>query len=705
MVSRNEQLRQGRRIGLPPARRVPRLTILLVLAAAILPALLATPQHAAAQMKAVEWARFDVTLDLREDGSYHVTERQQIDFEGGPFRGGFREIPLARTDDIGNVRVSEEAAGGPRRYEPVPAARYDEDPNTYTVQRTTSHLRVEWGFEPAISETRTFLVEYDVIGALRIYLDNDPPNQQIWWTAFGEELTAVAPVREATLKLQLPEAVDVAQTVVAPGEPEDHTSDGRVWTWEASDLTAGEAFEARLQFPPLVQAEVPAWQRTDDERRRREEETEARGAVLNVMFLGAGLLLAIGGGLGVYGLWYTRGRDPHTGLVADFIPQPPDDLAPGAAGTLLDERADEPDVVATLVDLGHRGVIKIEETATEGVFGFGGGHDFALTLLQDNPQVAPFEADLLRALFGADLREGTKTRLSEAKGNFEAVKPALKEHLYAELVRRGYFPRSPEVTRSRWRTFGTVALVLVVIGGCVGAGMVADVAPFVWLPIVVVASLALLLTRLSAAMPRKTPAGAEAAAKWRAFRKYLDSIERYERLDEAKDIFDKYLPYAIAFGLERDWVRKFASVQAPVPAWYGGGGSGGGFGGEIFDLDPHPGYPRRRRGYGGGTVLIPTGGGWGGGWGGGERRSGGDGGGDGGGFDFPGLPDLQDTSDRAGRSLQGSSDSLFDMLNTAADVFGGFSGGRRGGGWGGGGGFGGGGRSGGSSGGGGGGFH
>lgn len=280
----------------PPARRVPRLTILLVLAAAILPALLATPQHAAAQMKAVEWARFDVTLDLREDGSYHVTERQQIDFEGGPFRGGFREIPLARTDDIGNVRVSEEAAGGPRRYEPVPAARYDEDPNTYTVQRTTSHLRVEWGFEPAISETRTFLVEYDVIGALRIYLDNDPPNQQIWWTAFGEELTAVAPVREATLKLQLPEAVDVAQTVVAPGEPEDHTSDGRVWTWEASDLTAGEAFEARLQFPPLVQAEVPAWQRTDDERRRREEETEARGAVLNVMFLGAGLLLAIGGG-------------------------------------------------------------------------------------------------------------------------------------------------------------------------------------------------------------------------------------------------------------------------------------------------------------------------------------------------------------------------------------------------------------------------
>ena len=67
--------------------------------------------------------------------------------------------------------------------------------------------------------------------------------------------------------------------------------------------------------------------------------------------------------------------------------------------------------------------------------------------------------------------------------------------------------------------------------------------------------------------------------------------------------------------------------------------------------------------------------------------------GQGGGGEFD-LPDLQETSDRAGRTLQSSSDGLFQMLNAAATVFGAFAGGGRGGGgggWRGGGGFGGGG--------------
>ena len=65
------------------------------------------------------------------------------------------------------------------------------------------------------------------------------------------------------------------------------------------------------------------------------------------------------------------------------------------------------------------------------------------------------------------------------------------------------------------------------------------------------------------------------------------------------------------------------------------------------------------------------------------------------------MPDMQDVSDRTGKGLQGSSDSLMGLLNVAGAVFGAMAsggGGKRGGG--GFGGFSGGGRSGGSSGGG-----
>ena len=52
-------------------------------------------------------------------------------------------------------------------------------------------------------------------------------------------------------------------------------------------------------------------------------------------------------------------------------------------------------------------------------------------------------------------------------------------------------------------------------------------APLVLLPIAALIVLSIVMMRLSRAMPRKTPEGAEAAAKWQAFRRYLDDIEKY----------------------------------------------------------------------------------------------------------------------------------------------------------------------------------
>src|SRR5699024_8704865 len=78
--------------------------------------------------------------------------------------------------------------------------------------------------------------------------------------------------------------------------------------------------------------------------------------------------------------------------------------------------------------------------------------------------------------------------------------------------------------------------------------------------------------RVSRRMPRKTRHGAEAAARWRAFRTYLADIRKYEKLETATELFDRYLAYAVAFGLEQRWVREFERAGAPVPGWYRLGG-------------------------------------------------------------------------------------------------------------------------------------
>ena len=69
-------------------------------------------------------------------------------------------------------------------------------------------------------------------------------------------------------------------------------------------------------------------------------------------------------------------------------------------------------------------------------------------------------------------------------------------------------------------------------------------------------------------MPAKTPKGSQEAARWRAFRTYLQNIKAYTDLKQASDQFEKYIAYAIAFGLDHQWLREFAPVLTSVPTWY-----------------------------------------------------------------------------------------------------------------------------------------
>src|SRR4030065_539879 len=56
-------------------------------------------------------------------------------------------------------------------------------------------------------------------------------------------------------------------------------------------------------------------------------------------------------------VWYTRGRDPEGKGVIAVRYEPPKDLTPAEAGTLMDERADILDITSTVIDLAVRGYI------------------------------------------------------------------------------------------------------------------------------------------------------------------------------------------------------------------------------------------------------------------------------------------------------------------------------------------------------------
>lgn len=291
--------------------------------------------------------------------------------------------------------------------------------------------------------------------------------------------------------------------------------------------------------------------------------TDTANQLLHLAFLVAMIGMLVGGLVIITVLWYVRGRDPHTGLVAEYIPEPPDDLPPGAAGTLLDERADHEDVVATMLGLARHGAIRIHEIPRpEGKRSRGSAYE--LEVLDSAKTGSKLERDLLAALFDGKPEPGATAKLGDVKGRFDAWEPRIKHDLYQELVNRGYFKRSPEETRQRWRKLAWAGLVLSPILGFV---VFLRTDAWAFLPTVGAMIVWFALLRMSRNMPQKTFHGAESAAKWRAFRTYLQSIQKYESLDESRALFDRYLSYAVAFGLEKQWIATFAASGVPAPGW------------------------------------------------------------------------------------------------------------------------------------------
>ena len=196
------------------------------------------------------------------------------------------------------------------------------------------------------------------------------------------------------------------------------------------------------------------------------------------------------------------------------------------------------DIMGTMMDLARRGHFVIEQTESGGVFGMFTSTDFIFHRADDaTGDLLPYEETLMRGLFP---RKRKETSLSDLRNKFYEHIGAIHEQMYRELVKRGYYTRSPQTTRNMW-LFGGIGLLLLA-GGAFWVGMMLTfISPFMWVPAFGIGLVGVAAMAASSAMPAKTPKGAQEAARWNAFRRYLSNIERYADLEQVTDQFDKYI--------------------------------------------------------------------------------------------------------------------------------------------------------------------
>jgi len=250
--------------------------------------------------------------------------------------------------------------------------------------------------------------------------------------------------------------------------------------------------------------------------------------------------------------------------------EPPDRLTPAEAGTLVDESPDTRDLTATVVDLAVRGYLRIVEEKAEHLFGLWSSTDYHFHRTKPALEWATLPACerlLLEALFKDSSTDDVS--LSSLENRFYKSLPPIQDAIFESLLRRKYYAQRPDRVKQGYLVGGIVLGMLLTFALSALAAR-SGMAPltFVWAGILS----GLIVVGFGRIMPARTRQGSRALEGVLGFEEFLTRVEadRFDRVIKTPELFEKFLPYAMALGVEKNWARAFESIVTNSPAWYQG---------------------------------------------------------------------------------------------------------------------------------------
>jgi uncharacterized membrane protein len=284
----------------------------------------------------------------------------------------------------------------------------------------------------------------------------------------------------------------------------------------------------------------------------------------------------------MFALWYSVGRDPDPGVSVAPQYEPPKGFCPAEAGTLLDDTIHPRDITSTIVDLAVRGYIKLEEKVD--TFLLFHHKDYLFHLLKPREQwgsdVTPHERVMLDNIF----LSGTGVRLSDLKNRFYTVIPIVREDIMSSLKSKGIYTLDPESANGYSIVAGVAIAILVVAVQIMGWMNL-----FYSIPLVIGSVLVSVLIwwLFARQMTAKTVAGARIRIAVLGFQEFLNRVDADRIKSMSPDTFEKFLPYAMALGVEHNWAKAFDGIVKDPPSWYASPNGYVGFSPLFFSSSMH----------------------------------------------------------------------------------------------------------------------
>ena len=484
---------------------------------------------------------FDAAIVVAADGSIVVEETIVPRFTGA-WNGVFRTIPVQyRTPQGLNYTLRLD----------VQSVTDDEGRDLrYENSRERHYRKLKIWVPGAQDATKTVKLRYRVANGLRFFDEHD----ELYWNVTGDEWEV--PIESASAVVRLPDGVSGLRATAFRGAyGSTEQSAVRIGADEVSVSTTN-ALGMREGLTLVV-----GWNPGIVHRPTAVEKT-ASVVYSNVPLAIPPVIFFL-----MWRLWRARGRDPELAPVATQY-EPPAQMTPAELGTLIDGKPDMRDITATIVDLAVRGYVHISETKQEHLFGLLSSNDYTFVLKKPRSEwssLKTHERDLLDGMFGSV----DSVALSHLKNKFYKRLPGLKSELYGMLVNGGFYTGRPDRVRMIYTIAGVVLGFLIAVGGAVvmtglgmqpGSGIVAGVLSGV------------IILVFGWFMPSRTVRGTRELEKVMGFQEFLSRVEgdRLERMVKTPEMFEKFLPYAMALGVEDNWAKAFEDIYTTPPSWYSG---------------------------------------------------------------------------------------------------------------------------------------
>jgi len=423
---------------------------------------------------------FESFIDVHEDGVIVVKERIVVDFgEESMYYGIYRKIPYYLQS---------------RRLELKLISAEDNSGERYQVSEEEKDGEVYWVImdpKASVEGERVYNIKYEVKGAINYFEDYD----EIYWNVNGKwEMK----IQEILCIVNLPDYVDVNKVKYTfyTGKEGSGEQNDKAWVEEnkvffkAGPFKPGENLTIAISLPKGIlidQTDENLTTSVGVPQSASIEPSESSWISRNwgLLFM---IFLPLISLLYMLYEYFLYGRDPRINRSIMVEYEPPDNLKPAEVGVLVDEYADDRDIVATIIDLAIRGYLKIKPLEEDNV---------EIEILRDGKDLEGYEREIFEVI-KKSAKDGKVVELGESVKNYSgsleqqeakeykrSVLGVIKDKIYDSLIQKGYFKESPKETRRTYIELGTsmffIGFGITLAYACLKYGMLGYVSAFLLL--------------------------------------------------------------------------------------------------------------------------------------------------------------------------------------------------------------------------------